>query len=109
MKQNEQQQDSISTDTLNNTEETHKDDYLTEHKTIEGTPFMMRRVQNKWFITIGDTRITEPTDTEKEQLDKFVTEMWQIILKVCIHVNQRMDEYKKTHVHDNMTQLETGL
>lgn len=108
-----QQQHGTKADATLNTQssvnETDKANYLTEHKPIQGTPFVMQRINDQWFMTIGDTRITEPTLTEQEQLDKFVNEMWTIILKVAIHVNTRMEEYKKARIQDNMTEMRQGL
>lgn len=68
--------------------ETDKENYLTEAKQIEGTPFMIRRIEEKWFITCGEMRMTNWTLTEEEQMEKLETEKWAIIAKLVIHLNK---------------------
>lgn len=68
--------------------ETDKENYLTESEQIPGTPFMLRRIEEKWFITCGEIRLTEWTQTWQEQIDKLETEKWAIIAKLIIHLNK---------------------
>lgn len=88
--------------TQNNVKETHnkKSTSLTERKKIEGTPFTMIKTpmddvegiyNDEYFIVMGDHRITEPTNTEKEQLDKLVKDYWLIVLNVIAIV---VEKYK---------------
>lgn len=72
---------------------------LVKHEKIPGTPFTLIFQQNTWFIVIGDSRITEPTQTREEQIKKLEEDKWMLILQVAIHVNHKLKEYNEKHLH----------
>lgn len=73
--------------TQNYVEKTHKGSYLTTDEQITGTPFVLRWRDGKgWFLTIGGTRLTEPTETKEETLNLLTEEMYSLIAGMIVHV-----------------------
>lgn len=73
-------------DQVNNKD--YSSDTLLEIKSIPNTPFGMVRMEDGYFIALGNTRITEIYDNE-ETLEKLVTEKhWDIILNCIIAITQ---------------------
>lgn len=74
---------------------------LIERKQIEGTPFtMIKQVMDndktKYFLVMGDHRLTEPTYNEEETLQKLLTEQWLITTNVIAIITDKMLEQQKT-------------
>lgn len=68
-------------------EKTHKQDYLATDEQIEKTPFVLRwRHEKGWFLTIGGTRITEPTLTKEQTLVKLTENTWELIAGMIVHI-----------------------
>lgn len=66
-----------------NVERTVLNSEVYSNSKIEGTPFnIVETGANGWFITIGNERITEPTETKAEALEKLETEKWNIIVRM---------------------------
>lgn len=84
--------ESVTSNTQNNAGETLNNGYLAENRQIENTPFVLRRREKGYFLTIGDTRITEPTETEQETLDRLTKEEWIIIAAMIVHVVKILKE-----------------
>lgn len=77
-----------------NAEETPKQNYpLIEQEKIEGTPFTLIKQNDKYFIVMGNTRITDPTLNKETTLIKLETEKWLIILHLVIAVMERQKEW----------------
>lgn len=60
---------------------------LAQRKQLEGTPFYIikqttENEKEKYFITMGDYRLTEPTDNEYDTIDKLKTEHWNIVCNI---------------------------
>jgi len=81
-----------------------KNTQLHERRQIEGTPFTlikqtMDNDKEKYFIVMGDHRLTEPTPSEEEALNKLVTDYWKIIVNVIAVVTditiKEADKYKQ--------------
>lgn len=51
-------------------EETTQQEQLVEEKPIEGTPFIARRIDDKWFMTLGHYRMTEVYESYEELREK---------------------------------------
>lgn len=98
MSQPNGQKENATSSTQNSVEEIHKPSYLTEQEPIPKTPLMLTRIDELWFITIANTKLTAGTKTKQEQLKKLQTEMWFIMLNLMIHVNTRLIQ------HDKLTQ-----
>lgn len=74
---------------------------LNARKQIEGTPFTIIRqyidhdplsvdTRYKYFLVMGNYRLTEPTETENETLEKLVTEHWNIIANIVAITCEKM-------------------
>lgn len=89
--------------TLNTTNETPgNNSNLVERKPIEGTPFTiikqtMDNDKPLYFLVMGDHRLTEPTRTEEETLEKIITEHWKIITTVVAIIVEKTLEIKKPY------------
>jgi hypothetical protein len=55
---------------------------LVEQKEIENTPFMAVRMEDKWFLTLGKYRLTEPLKTEEEVIESAKDATWERIMQV---------------------------
>lgn len=92
--------------TPNYAEKTHKSNYLATDEQLEGTPFVIRWREGKgWFLTIGDTRITDPTNTKEETLDLMKKDLWKIIAAMIVHIVNLLHKNPDMEVtkNDNMT------
>lgn len=78
-----------------NVEKTHNSILASEIEKIPNTPFTLIRQENKWFITMGNYRITEPTKTKAEQLKKLETEKWNLIMHITIITQEKTQELQK--------------
>lgn len=78
------QRDTLNTQ--NNVEEnpTRENSTLINYEKIPGTPFTIINQEEKWFIVMGDWRITESTLTREEQIKKLEEEKWLIIMHMTI-------------------------
>lgn len=70
--------------TQNNVEETPKSNSLIEREEIPNTPFKLIHLQDKWFMVLGDHRLSQLYDTKEEVLDYFKTHMWETIIHIVI-------------------------
>lgn len=68
-----------------------------EIEKIEGTPFTLVRDHTKWFITMGNTKLTEPENTKELTLQKLTTEKWQIIMRVAIIITKQILKDEKNN------------
>lgn len=63
-----------------------KNHQIYEQKELEGTPFkLIKKLINekeKYFIAMGDHRLTDIVSTEKEALELLVTDYWKIVVNV---------------------------
>lgn len=87
-------------------EKTPKGSYLATDEQLENMPFVLRWRENKgWFITIGDMRLTEPTETKEETLSLLETDKWRIIAGMIVHVTNLLlkNPDMKIQTEDNMT------
>lgn len=92
--------------TQNSVEKTRKHNYLATDEQIEGTPFVLRWKEGKgWFITIGLTRLTEPTSTKEETLEHLEKNKWHIIAAMIMHVTNLLIKNPNMEIEkpDNMT------
>lgn len=79
----------------NGTEGNHNSDSsepLVKIEQLPGTPFKMVYQEGKYFLAIGNYRLTQPTDTDIEQYDKLESEKWDIILNLIIVVAEKIKE-----------------
>lgn len=65
---------------------------LTEKIEINETPFTAIRIENKWFLTMGKYRITEPLTSKEEVLQDANRSDWNRILQV---IGVMIEEYNK--------------
>lgn len=80
-----------------NANETHnKNSPLIEHEYIEGTPFHYVRRENEHFLTMGNYRITESTNTKQEAIEKLETESWKIIMHMILITQEKSKQFEET-------------
>lgn len=65
---------------------------LVENEDLKGTPFILRKRDNQWFLTVSDYRVTEPTNTKEEQLFKLDSEKWLLIMHICIITMKKLSD-----------------
>jgi len=83
--------------TQNNTDDNHnkKSDSLIERKQIEGTPFTMIKQENRYFLVMGDHRLTEPNPSEEETLNLLEKEYWRLLITIIAIVIEKIKEKDK--------------
>lgn len=103
--------ENATSNTSDNVNETPKQDSnLIDRKKIKGTPFQMIRHTTdngkyRYFIALGEYRLTEPTEEEKDALKKLQTEQWLITANtIAIMVRITADQITTT---DKKTPYET--
>lgn len=87
-----------------------KNHQIYEQKELEGTPFkLIKKLVNekdKYFIAMGDHRLTDMVSTEKEALELLVTDYWKIVVNVIAVVTditiKEATKYKEV-ITDDMT------
>lgn len=85
----------LQSDTQLNVENNHNNNStLIDYKEIEGTPFTMVRKEDKYFLIMGDYRMTEPTNTEEETMEKIEKEKWLLIFHIAATVIEKMSIIK---------------
>lgn len=66
---------------------------------------VIRRRDDKWFTTLGDTTVTKPTTTKEEQIEQLETDQYSIMIKIAIHVYKSMRDQDHYNANkDRMTQ-----
>lgn len=96
MQQQSGQKESVTSSTHTSAKKTDKQNYLTEVEQIEGTPFVLRRLEDQYFTTMGDTIVTRKTNTKEEQYQQLKEESYQVIANMIIHVFTVLDRMKNT-------------
>lgn len=72
---------------------------LTQREKIPGTPFTLIYQDNiGWFVVMGDHRLTEPTLSKEEQIEKLETNKWELITTVVISVVERLKQYEQINL-----------
>lgn len=64
----------------------------TIYEALDNTPFILRKVDDKYFLTLGKYRITEPTNTKEETLEKLETEKWGIITQLAMITQEELSQ-----------------
>lgn len=67
-----------------------KNEQIVEYKQLKGTPFTLVRQNEDYFLVMGDNRLTEPTKTEEETMEKLESEKWMIIFTVVAIVSDKI-------------------
>lgn len=81
----------VTLNTQNSVEETHNNDYLSDEVKL-ANGLIIRRRNDKWFTTLGDTIISEPTKTYSEQLKQIDEINYELLIKMMVHVNKVMNK-----------------
>lgn len=84
--------------TQNNVNETPKSNSLIEREKIKGTEFTLIQLHNKYFITLGDARVSELYNTKEEAIAYFNDHEWEFIAKMCIHLYKWLKQQELTNV-----------
>lgn len=91
------QQDLKNYTTQNNTEETHKQESnLAENKPLNNGLVIRYRHDRGWFTTLGDTVVTEFSQTEQEQITQLEEDYYKVVQKIAIHIYKVMNKMTET-------------
>lgn len=86
----------------NGTDKQDSSRQLVEKIEIENTPFTAIRVDEKWFITMGKYRLTEPIDNKEEALAAGIDESWWRIMSVIKAMILQHEEDKEKLKEDKL-------
>ena len=86
---------------LNAEDQPKQNSTLAEREQIQGTPFVLINQQDRWFLVMGNHRVTEPTLTKEETLKKLDTERWLLIMHIAIIAIEKMNEMNKLEQYKN--------
>jgi len=69
---------------------------LLEKVPIEDTPFTAIRFENKWFLTMGKYRLTEPVDTlEAVQIDAQRADWYRVMQIINLMIEEKLTNHIK--------------
>lgn len=71
---------------------------LLQQEQIEGTPFTAVRLDDKWFLTMGKYRLSEPTKTFEEVLEEAKDASWFRIMQL---IQIMIEEHEKNKLKTN--------
>lgn len=78
---------------------------LLTKKPIEDTPFTAVKFDDKWFLTMGKYRLTEPINSEEEVTKEAYSTTWHRIMQIIqIMIDEDRNANKKTE-----QQIKAGL
>lgn len=60
-----------------------KNTELIERKAIEGTPFVIIKKEEKYFLTFGKYQISDALDSEHEIMEYLLDNSWNIITNIA--------------------------
>ena len=67
---------------------------LVSQEKLEGTPFTIIHQEDKWFLVMGDHRMTNPTNTREQTLEKLENEKWLILMTMTAIIIEKMNNEK---------------
>lgn len=65
-------------------------DMIVEREEIPNTPFYINKNNKKWFLTMGDYRITEPNESKSQTLEKAKITDWLTLFTVIATIQEKM-------------------
>lgn len=83
------QKDILNTQ-LNSEETLNKNYSIATNEEVPGTPFRLIQQNNKWFLVMGNNRVTEPTDNKETTLLKLQNEQYTLMMLIAVIVNDQM-------------------
>lgn len=98
----------LESNTGTNAEKKDNSNSFEEHNIkLEGTPFVRRKTDKGWIVTMGNHRITEPTKTEKQAEDLIYKLNWLTLIRViATAVENVLDEKQKIAKEELRKQFE---
>lgn len=101
--------ETIKDNSSNATETESSPKTLIDYEEIKGTPFTLVHKDEKYFIAMGDYRLTEPDKTREAALDRLEDEQWMIITLVITICIEKYNKYQaamidadiKRRLHEN--------
>ncbi|AXH75661.1 MAG: hypothetical protein [Microviridae sp.] len=85
---------------------THNNGYS---ELIEGTPFYIRKVNDKYCLTMGNKVVTEPNEGYEITKNKVYNDMWNLILIVADIVSEiKIKQYKEEQTKDLLEAMKNG-
>lgn len=99
-----QQQTSHKEDVTSSTQDKSNGTLNKDLNLVETIPlengFIVRRHDKKWFTTLGDTVITEPTDNYNGQLEQLDDLNYKVLINIFTQVYKALKKLEET---DRMT------
>ncbi|AXH74824.1 MAG: hypothetical protein [Microviridae sp.] len=90
-----QQNGIINAEETKQTKENYSEELL-KVKHIEGTPFtVVRADNNKWFIAMGQARLTDYLESEEECVNKINLHDWELLISFIARIQDiGLNEHK---------------
>lgn len=73
---------------------------LVETELINNTPFHIVKQKEKWFITMGNHKITHEYNTKEEAIERLHIDKWFILMTVITIITEAINK-GNTHNVDN--------
>lgn len=62
---------------------------------LGNTPFALIKQENKYFLVLGNNRVTEKYETREEAIEQLEVSKWDLILHLAIVVTERILETRE--------------
>lgn len=72
---------------------------------LEGTPFVRRKTEDGYIITMGNHRITEPTDTAKKAEDLIYKLNWLTLIRVIATAVENVLDERTRIAKEEITEM----
>lgn len=63
---------------------------IVEKENIKDTPFWLLKIEQGWFLAMGDNRLSEIYKTKKEALNHLEKNHWNIIMQLILIVEKTL-------------------
>lgn len=73
-----------------------KNTQLKEVEPIEGTPFTAVKIEEKWFLSFGQYRLSEMLESKEECIDNSKDTSWERLMTIMNIVIENCDKTQET-------------
>lgn len=77
-------------DTLSTQQNAEEASSLASYDKIEGTPFTVVGLNGKYFLAMGNHRLTEVFDSSEEAAEQLSKNMWEIVMQIVVIVAEAL-------------------
>lgn len=96
-------QNGSSSNTAEGQDNNNSNSELVEKINIKDTPFTAVRLDDKWFLTLGKYRLTDPVQTFDEVEAQAYETTWTRIMSIMQIMIDENEEKKKEKIYTNFT------